>query len=185
MPDADGQHPQSTALTEETVADLRVRISRAVARACPGWFAGHREDIVQNAMIQLTRKLEQERGRNPGFTSMYLMKAAHGAAVDEIRRWCRGGKPPVALDEESLERQVSTRADPERGTASQEIGSAIQECLVRLVHSRQLAVTLYLQGSTVPEASRRLGWTLGKTEKLVYRGLDDMRRCLRGKGVTP
>ena len=91
----------------------------------------------------------------------------------------------MALDEESLERQASARADPERGTASQEIGSAIQECLARLVQSRQLAVTLYLQGSTVPEASRRLGWTLGKTEKLVYRGLDDMRRCLRGKGVTP
>jgi len=173
-------------LSEETVADLRSRLERAVARACPRWFAAHRDDVVQNALVKLVRRLEQEEGgRNPGFSPMYLMRAAHGAAVDEIRRWCRGGKTTLALDEEILERRPSAEAGPERESASREIGRAIQECLAMLVGSRQLAVTVYLQGSTAPETSRRLGWTLGKTEKLVYRGLSDLRRCLRKKGVEP
>lgn len=171
------------ALSEEVVAELRVRLQRAVARACPGWFAGHREDIVQNALVNLMRGLEKS-GRNPDLSSMYLMKAAHGAAVDEIRRWCRG-RPMLALDGAGLERRPSREVDPERGGFSAQIARAIRDCLARLLRSRRLAVTLHLQGCTAPETSRRLGWSLGKTEKLVYRGLDDMRRCLRSKGVEP
>jgi len=180
----DDDHRHARRLSDDTVADLRARLDRAVARACPAWFSGHCEDIVQNALVKLVRRLE-ESGRNPGFSSMYLMKAAHGAAVDEIRHWCRGGRPSLVLDESSLERRCSDEADPERSSVSHEIGHAIQQCLALLVSPRQLAVTLYLQGSTVPEASRRLGWTLGKTEKLVYRALGDLRRCLIGKGIAP
>jgi RNA polymerase sigma factor (sigma-70 family) len=172
-------------ISEETVAELRSRLDRAVRSACPRWFAGHQDDIVQNALVTLVRRLDSEGGRNLSFTSMYLMKAAHGAAVDEIRRWCRGGKVIASLDQESLARQPSAGAGPERRSLSSEVGQAIQDCLGRLVSSRQLAVTLYLQGSTAPELARRLGWTLGKTEKLVHRGMADMRGCLRGKGVTP
>jgi RNA polymerase sigma-70 factor (ECF subfamily) len=172
-------------ISDETVADLRTRLERAVARACPRWFAAQRDDIVQNALLKLVRRLEEEGGRNRGFSPMYLMRAAHGAAVDEIRRWCRGGKTPLGLDQEVLKRRPCVEAGPERSSISREIGRAIQECLEKLVGSRQLAVTVYLQGSTAPETSRRLGWTLGKTEKLVYRGLSDLRRCLREKGVEP
>ena len=50
---------------------------------------------------------------------------------------------------------------------------------------RRLAVTLYLQGHTVPEAARILGWAAKRTENLVYRGLADLRQCLLGKGHTP
>jgi RNA polymerase sigma-70 factor (ECF subfamily) len=177
------RHQGPRPLSDDTVAELRGRLSRAVERACPGWFAGHREDIVQGALVRLVRNLEKS-GRNIEYSSMYLMKAAHGVAVDEIRRWCRG-RPMLTLDEAILQRVSSDQASPERSSASREIGQAIQQCLAGLVPPRQVAVTLYLQGSTVPEASRRLGWTLGKTEKLVYRGLGDMRRCLRQKGVAP
>jgi RNA polymerase sigma-70 factor (ECF subfamily) len=184
MPDDDRKNDRP--LPEDTVADLRVRLERAVARACPQWFSAHRDDVVQNALVKLVRKMEQDRGgRNSGFSPMYLMKAAHGAAVDEIRRWCRGGKATRTLDDEVLERRPSPDAGPERSSVSREIGRAIQECLAGLVGSRQLAVTVYLQGSTAPETSRRLGWTLSKTEKLVYRGLSDLRRCLGEKGIEP
>jgi RNA polymerase sigma-70 factor (ECF subfamily) len=183
---SDNDRHSDRPLSEDTVADLRSRLERAVARACPSWFSAHRDDVVQNALVKLVRRLEQEQGgRNPAFSPMYLMKAAHGAAVDEIRRWCRGGKTTLALDEEVLERRPSAEPGPERNSVSREIGRAIQECLAKLVGSRQLAVTVFLQGSTAPETSRRLGWTLGKTEKLVYRGLSDLRGCLREKGVEP
>jgi RNA polymerase sigma-70 factor (ECF subfamily) len=50
---------------------------------------------------------------------------------------------------------------------------------------RRRAVMLYLQGHSVPEAARLLGWTAKRTENLVYRGLADLRHCLRAKGHTP
>jgi RNA polymerase sigma-70 factor (ECF subfamily) len=50
---------------------------------------------------------------------------------------------------------------------------------------RRLAVTLYLQGHTVPEAARILDWSGKRTENLVYRGLADLRECLMAKGMRP
>jgi RNA polymerase sigma-70 factor, ECF subfamily len=46
-------------------------------------------------------------------------------------------------------------------------------------------VTLYLQGHTVPETARILGWDAKRAENLVYRGLADLRQCLMGKGHRP
>ena len=48
---------------------------------------------------------------------------------------------------------------------------------------RRLAVTLYLQGHSVPAAARLLEWTAKRTENLVYRGLADLRECLTAKGM--
>jgi RNA polymerase sigma-70 factor (ECF subfamily) len=50
---------------------------------------------------------------------------------------------------------------------------------------RRLAVTLHLQGHTVPEAARILDWAAKQTENLVYRGLADLRACLMAKGIRP
>ena len=44
---------------------------------------------------------------------------------------------------------------------------------------------LHLQGHSVPDAARLLGWPAKRTENLVYRGLADLRRCLIAKGHTP
>ena len=50
---------------------------------------------------------------------------------------------------------------------------------------RRLAVMLHLQGHPVAEAARILGWTVKRTENLVYRGLADLRHCLICKGHRP
>jgi RNA polymerase sigma-70 factor (ECF subfamily) len=50
---------------------------------------------------------------------------------------------------------------------------------------RRLAVTLYLQGHTVAEAASILEWPFKRTENLIYRGLADLRACLRCKGLRP
>ena len=74
--------------------------------------------------------------------------------------------------------------DPERAAAGRELGAVIQGCLGRLVRPRRLAVTLHLMGHSVPEAARLLGWSVKRLENLVYRGLADLRGCLKTSGVT-
>ena len=74
---------------------------------------------------------------------------------------------------------------PERRSAAREITDGIRECLAGLLKPRRLAVTLYLQGCSVPKAAMHLAWTLKKTENLTYRGLGDLRKCLSGKGLEP
>jgi RNA polymerase sigma-70 factor (ECF subfamily) len=114
---------------------------------------------------------------------MYLAKAAHGATVDEIRRRCRR-KETASREDEMMEAQ-SEAANPERESSSREIGRGIQDCMNRLVRPRRLALMLYLQGCTVPETARRLGWDVKRADNLVYRGLRDLRQCLAEKGMKP
>lgn len=168
------------------VTALRQDLTRAVARVCPSWLAGQRDDLVQAAIMRVMQRFE---GGVPGsegdprLTSSYLYKVAHSVLVDEIRRVKR--RRETDLDDGMVAETTVTSADPERTAASVEIGQGIQCCLAGLKRDRRLAVTLYLQGHTVGEAARILDWSLKRTENLVYRGLADLRVCLTSKGIEP
>jgi RNA polymerase sigma-70 factor (ECF subfamily) len=162
---------------------LRRRVVSAVRRHCPPRLAGEAEDIAQNVLLKLLKSVRKSAGKK-SFSSVYLEKSACGAVVDEIRRACRRRETPVE-DPDGMDAMASKRAGPERGSSSREIAHGVLDCLKRLSRSRRLVVTLYLHGCTVPETAARRGWTLWKTESLVYRGMADMRRCLERKGLTP
>ncbi len=164
-------------------AELRRRLSRAVAAVCPRWLVDRREDIVQAAMIRLFEILERGEG-NRELAPSYLRRVAYSVLVDEIRRIRRTRE--VALEDGVPEQSVvSGSRGPDGQLAALQAGRGIVECLRELVRPRRLAVTLYLQGHSVPAAARLLGWSHKRTENLVYRGLANLRRCLRGKGLEP
>jgi RNA polymerase sigma-70 factor (ECF subfamily) len=163
---------------------LRRDLKRAVAQTCPRWMADRSEDIIQVAMMRVV-EIHRRREGNAEFSSFYLRKAAYSAVVDEIRRLRR--RQEVPLENESSEvvfEPAAESPDPERNAAARETGRAIRDCLGRLVRPRQLAVTLNLQGHSVPEVGKLLGWTTKKAENLVYRGMADLRGCLDAKGVS-
>lgn len=163
---------------------LRRDLKRAVARTCPPWLSDRAEDIVQVALMRVL-EIHRKREGNAEFTSFYLRKAAYSAMVDEIRRLRR--RQEVPLENESSEvvfEPAAESADPERHAVAREAGRAIRDCLARLVRPRQMAVTLNLQGHSVPDVGRLLGWSTKKAENLVYRGMADLRGCLDAKGVA-
>lgn len=169
---------------DHAVAALRHDLDRVVRRTCPPWLRGQQDDLVQMALLKV---LDVKRKKGEGIdevASSYLYRVAHSALVDEIRRHRR--KREVALEEggEHVE-QTEMVLDPERQTASRQKGRAIADCLARMKTERKRAVTLYLQGSSVPESSGILGWNRKRTENLVFRGLADLRQCLMQKGVQP
>jgi len=165
-------------------AKLREDLVRAVARLCPGWLSNQRDDLVQAAVMRVMQVVGQPSSDGEGnrpFAASYLYKVAYSALVDEIRRVRR--RREADLDDEKVAPAAVTRQDPERIAASREIGRGIQDCLSQMSRERRLAVTLYLQGHSVPEASRVLDWSPKRTENLVYRGLADLRECLTSKGI--
>ncbi|HYQ82984.1 MAG TPA: RNA polymerase sigma factor [Rubrobacter sp.] len=163
---------------------LRDDLKRAVAQTCPRWMSDRSEDIIQVALMRVV-EIYRKREGNAEFSSFYLRKAAYSAVIDEIRRLRR--RQEVPLEDESSETRFDPAADspdPERMTVSRELGRAIRGCLETLVKPRKLAVTLNLQGHSVPEIGRLMGWSTKKAENLVYRGMADLRGCLDGKGVA-
>jgi RNA polymerase sigma-70 factor (ECF subfamily) len=142
---------------------------------------------VQAAVMRVMHVVEAQADpdRDRSLATSYLYRVAHSALVDEIRRVRR--RREEDLNDEEIDARPLTRQgpDPERLAASHEVGRGIQECLSRMNRDRRLAVTLYLQGHTVPEAARVLDWSGKRTENLVYRGLADLRECLMAKGMRP
>jgi RNA polymerase sigma-70 factor (ECF subfamily) len=170
--------------SEVDLEGLRRDLKRSVAQTCPRWMSDRSEDIIQVALMRVL-EIYRKREGNAELNSFYLRKAAYSAVVDEIRRLRR--RQEVPLENESSEVVYEPKAespDPERNAAAQETGRAIRDCLGRLVKPRQMAVTLNLQGHSVPDIGKLLGWTTKKAENLVYRGMADLRGCLTEKGVS-
>lgn len=169
-------------MNEERLEEIRRRLSRAVARVCPRWLAAQSEDIVQTAMVRVLDAARRRGEGIPDLSSLYVEKTAYSAMVDEIRRHRR-------RREESAEGVIETTSapndvNPESATAAREIADGLRSCLAALRTQRRLAVTLHLQGHSVPEVASILKWRAKTAENLVYRGLADLRRCLATKGLA-
>jgi RNA polymerase sigma-70 factor (ECF subfamily) len=139
--------------------------------------------------VALLRVMEIQRKKEGAaeLNAFYLRRAAYSAMIDEIRRLRR--RQEVSLqgggeeDDEVAFDPAAPAPDPERASAGREAGRAIRDCLGRMVPPRRHAVTLNLQGHSVPEIGKLLGWTAKKAENLVYRGMSDLRGCLGEKGI--
>lgn len=172
-----------TVLSEEETARLRTQLKQAVHRVCPPWLGDVRDDLVQMALMRVLEVRRKSEGKRE-FAASYLWKVAYSALVDEIRRQRRRRETP--LEEAGQDdAPITAQPNPERRTADREIGVGIRECLAELVRPRRMAVVLYLQGHSVPEAAKLLHWDNKRTENLVYRGLADLRQCLARKGFEP
>jgi RNA polymerase sigma-70 factor (ECF subfamily) len=167
---------------------LAATMARGVRRQCPAWLSGQAEDIAQAALIKVMaveRRAEEERP----LSSFDLHRAAHSALVDEIRR--RKRRPEIALGGamepggQGPRFEPRAQGDPERRASFRELGTAVRDCLLGANRDRRLAVTLYLQGHSLPEVARLLGWGAKRTDNLVSRGLADLRQSLMGKRHKP
>ncbi len=161
---------------------LARRVRRAVGRSCPPYLVSQADDIAQEVLLQLLRKLDRTEGKT-GFSSMYLLKAAHGVTVDEIRRRSRR-REQTGMEDEMLRNQ-SSAADPERSALSRSLGREIRRCLETMVPPRREAVTLHLLGCAVPEVATRLRCSEKSADNRLYRGMKNLRDCLTGKGLRP
>jgi RNA polymerase sigma-70 factor (ECF subfamily) len=187
MTDDDTQDPESS---RERWTALRTTLVRAVRRQCPAWLSAHADDLVQSALVKVMAIAGAGEGTRV-LSAFYLHRVAHSALVDEIRRRQRRREVTLEVDDSEGQRDGAVVAlpaadsDPEHDASLHELGAAVRGCLLSMVRDRRLAVMLYLQGHSVPDAARLLGWAVKRTENLVYRGLADLRECLLAKGHSP
>jgi RNA polymerase sigma-70 factor (ECF subfamily) len=165
---------------ELDVEKLRADVLRAVRKVCPGWLAEQAEDLAQVATV---RVLDRHRatGGTVGFSAGYLYRTAYSVVIDEIRRRRRLREVPIDPD-----LPVESRGDdPHRQAARREVREAVSACLAGMAASRRRAVVLHLLGHTADEIGAILAWRRKQVENFVYRGLSDLRACLKAKGLQP
>jgi RNA polymerase sigma-70 factor, ECF subfamily len=167
---------------EELYVRVRRVLSDAVRRLCHGDLVAAQEDIVQTAVMRVMAVHARAEG-NADLSSSYLWKVAYTATIDQVRQARRRHEDP-AVETSNVE-PFAPDPGPEREASAHEVGAAIRESLATLSHDRRLAVTAHLLGYSVPEAARLLGLSPKRMENLVFRGMADLRRSLRAKGIEP
>ena len=161
------------------MAVLRRKLGTAVQRLCPRWLAAEREDLVQTACVRILESARRV-GKGADLNATYLWKTAHSVVLDEVRRvrwrYERGLAEDAGLD-------AKDGLDPERRASSLELAAKVRDCLRGLSADRRRAVQLRLAGFAREEMASVLVRDEKQVANLVFRGMEDLRRCLRGKGV--
>jgi RNA polymerase sigma-70 factor (ECF subfamily) len=168
-------------LAAESDSALRAQLHERVVRYTPFWMKDAVDDIVQIAWLRLRQTIEKNEG-DRALASQYVARTAYCVTVDEIRRRRRRHEVPVGENEGNLRGET---IEPARAARAREIGDAIETCLGRMLENRRRAVALYLQGHSVPETGAFLGWNRKRADNMVFRGMEDLRRCLAERGITP
>lgn len=150
------RHGLSGADVDEVVQDLRIRI----------WKAFGTSELIRRAK------------------STYLYRAAISASLDIIRRRRTIAGRAASFDDPAPPRAEARGVGPEERLEAGDLATAVHEALGMMQESRRAVVRMYLAGYDRFEIADLLGWTEAKVRNLLYRGLQDLREILRGRGIT-
>ncbi|MGQ0646806.1 MAG: RNA polymerase sigma factor [Gemmatimonadaceae bacterium] len=180
MPRSEEVGPPSEAgaddeLLSQRIEGLVTRWSGAIQRAGRqyGLSRADLDEVTQDVRLRLWRLLEREGPAPASVNATYAYRAATSAAIDLVRRdrISRSGSM-IALDD----------VPPPSAPNDTDLLQRLAEALEHLQRSRRVAVRLHLDGRSLGEIARVLGWTPAQARNQVYRGLGDLRRVLTMEG---
>jgi RNA polymerase sigma factor (sigma-70 family) len=166
---------QLTALVEAYASLIR----SAVRRVSGPRAALIQDDVQQNVMLALWRQLE--RGQTIERPASYIFRAAIRETVRLLRR--DHAHAPAASEHDQRVVEAAAASDPQRDLEERERQKGLMDCLATLEARRQLAVRAHLSGFTVAEIMEMFDWPYQRARHLVARGMADLRRALRERGI--
>jgi DNA-directed RNA polymerase specialized sigma24 family protein len=166
--------------SEERYEALAARygaLIRAVVRKV-GALAGPAvgEEIEQRIRTELWKRC-----RNPEpieYPDTYVYRAAVRETVRAMRRESARAGEPLRAEPAAVQGD-----DPHHRLAVKELGGMLREAIGRLAPDRARAVRLHLAGFTVHEMMALHGWPYQRARNLVARGLAEVRRGLKQRGI--
>jgi len=162
------------------VARDYARLIRSAVASVAGAAASRiGDDVEQGVLVSLWKAVSggEQKIRHP---SSYIYRAAVRETVRVLRSEERHWEGATVVDVDL----VQPGPGPERLAASGELGRDIQHAVDGLSGDRRRAVQAHLAGFDVAEIMSMYGWTYNQARNLVARGMADLRRLLRERGVS-
>ena len=137
------------------------------------------DDISQEVKIKLWNVLIDEK-KIYSYPS-YIKKIVNSCVIDQIRKSRR--QEGVISNEKR--KKISDRCSfyKKHDSSESELKNMVGEAVESLMDSRRRVVKLFLLNMTLEEISIFLDWSEAKTRNLLYRGLDDLKKKLKEKGI--
>ena len=173
------EDPQGISARSAELARRYARLIRSAVARVSGVAEAARigDDVEQRVLIQLYRQLAGEQDiRHP---SSYIYRAA----VRETVRVLRGERRAERSRAAAAELPPPGEPGPERALASRELQAQLTAAFETLAADRRRAARAHLAGFEVKEIMAMYGWTYHRARNLIARGMADLRRALRERGV--
>ena len=175
MPENGPPERDVTPQLEALVRQYSRLIRTVVARVAGQRAALIREDVEQEILIALWRRLRNGQDLEAGPSYVYM--AAVRETVRMVRKVLKHEAAPLPEGGD----EPAGAPDPTPGR--EEDAAAIEAALRTLQPEREAAVRLHLMGYDVKEVMRLRDWPYHKARNLIARGMADLRQALRERGV--
>jgi len=138
-----------------------------------------RDDIFQEVKIKIWKILNSE--KEIKHYSSYIKKIVDSSVIDHLRRLRKYEEVIFHERQKKIsERQTLYARNPLSDVKMEEtIGRAVES----LLESRKKVVKLFLLDMSIEEIAISFGWSNDKTRNLLYRGLNDLKKKLKEKGI--
>ena len=137
------------------------------------------DDILQEVKIKIWKIFEDEKKIN-NFTS-YIRKIVDSSVIDKLRKLKREKGIYIYEKHKWISEQKSNYLHEIYYDDS--IKEIVSNAVELLIESRRKAVKLFLLNMTIEEIAAFLKWSKDKTRNLLYRGLSDLKKILKEKGI--
>jgi len=137
------------------------------------------DDILQEVKIKIWKILENE--KNIKNYASYIRKVVDSSVIDKLRRLKRE-KIIYLYEKYKWISEYKSSYFPKISGDNKE-KHIISEAVESLIESRRKVVKLFLLNMTIEEISTYLKWSKDKTRNLLYRGLSDLKKSIKEKGI--
>ncbi|MFN2334058.1 MAG: RNA polymerase sigma factor [Wenzhouxiangellaceae bacterium] len=170
------EKPSFDQLWAKLAGHVRFAISRHKSRD----VALAADDLLQEVRLRVWQVYQGD--RNSALNTSYYMKAINSAIIDSLRRY--RGTLAHSIREESED--DSNRIDEiDAGEPGPDVLLEQEHREIRLANAiagmpsmRARAVSLYLQGFSIPEIANLLACDENRAHNLTYRGIRDLKKRL-------
>lgn len=137
------------------------------------------DDVFQEVKIKIWKILEDEK-KIKNYAS-YIRKIVDSSIIDQLRKL----KREKGMFEQEKYRWISEQKSSYSSSMSRETNAKeiVGEAVNSLIDSRRIVVKLFLLNMTIDEIAAYLRWSKDKTRNLLYRGLSDLKKRLKEKGI--
>ncbi len=137
------------------------------------------DDILQEVKIKIWKVIDDE--KNIKNLASYIKKIVDSSVIDLLRKLKREERILIYEGQKvvsELKRHYRTEIKLDKN-----LKKMIAQALDSILESRRKVVKLFLLNMTIDEIAALFDWSKDKTRNLLYRGLNDLKKILKEKGI--
>lgn len=143
-------------------------------------YAIEQDDLLQSIYVRIY-KIFKNSDKKRGCSRLYINRIINSVVIEAIKKSRKETEIVNTLNHNMI--AVHGHAYEKSKSQSYDLKQILLRSLNELKGSRRYVIDLYLSGLELDEIAQLQKWSKGKTNNLFYRGLKDLKKRLKKRGI--